>query len=155
MSLVYKLIILALIGALAAPFIIKKPDGTPMMTLKQFMPDASQSIDQLKSIGKADAQLYRWQDEKGNWQYSDTPHDSAQGEKFQVQATINSMKTIELPEGFGEPKKKERFDPTDDSGVNLPVTTAPLNKVPEMLENIEGIQEKFDARQQQLDAATR
>ncbi len=155
MSLFYKLIILGLIGALAAPFIIKKPDGTPIMTLKQFMPDASSSIKQLKSIGKADTQLYRWKDEKGHWQYSDTPHESAQAEKIQVQATINSMKTIELPEGFGEPKKKERFDPTDNDGVNLPVTTAPLSKVPEMLENIEGIQQKFDARQQQLDAATR
>lgn len=155
MPLVYKIIILALIGALAAPFILKKPDGTPMMTLKQFMPDASSSIKQLKSLGKADTQLYRWKDEKGHWQYSDTPHESAQGEKFQVQTTINSMKTIELPEGFGEPRKKERFDPLDNSGVNIPVTTAPLSKVPEMLQQIEGIQDKFDARQQQLDAATR
>ncbi|MEY8205854.1 MAG: DUF4124 domain-containing protein [Bermanella sp.] len=155
MPLFYKVIILALIGALAAPFIMKKPDGTPMMTFKQFMPDASKSIDQLTAMGKTQPQLYRWKDEKGHWQYSDSPHESAQGEKFQVQATINAMKTIELPEGFGEPKKKEPSEPGDTDGFNVPVTTAPLSKVPKMLEDIDGIQQKFDNRQQQLDAATR
>ncbi len=155
MPIFYKLIILALIGALAAPFILKKPDGTPMMTFEQFMPDASKSISQLKSIGKDKPQLYRWKDDKGQWQYSDTPHESAQVEKFQAKSTINSMKTIELPEGFGEPKKEEQFDPTQNDGVNIPVTTAPLTKVPEMIQQIEGIQTKFDNRQKQLDAATR
>ncbi len=155
MPIFYKLIILALIGALAAPFILKKSDGTPMMTFAQFMPDASKSINKLKSIGKDAPQLYRWKDAKGHWQYSDTPHESADAEKFQANVTINSMKTIELPEGFGEPKEEERFDPTQSDGVNIPVTTAPLSKVPEMLQQIEGIQTKFDNRQKQLDAATR
>ncbi len=155
MSLFYKLIILGLIGALAAPFIIKKPDGTPMMTLKQFMPDVSSSITNLKNASKGDTQLYRWKDDKGHWQYSDTPKDSGDAEKFKVKTQIISMKTIELPEGYGEPKKKERFDPLADDGTNIPITTAPLSKVPEMLQQIEGIQGKFDARQKQLDAATR
>ncbi len=156
MPLFYKLIILGLIGALAAPFIIKKPDGTPMMTLKQFMPDATRSINKLKNIGKEDTQLYRWKDAKGHWQYSDTPHESQSSENFKVTTQINSMKTIELPEGFREAKKTDRFDPlAKDDGLSTPFTTAPLSKVPEMLQQIEGIQGKFDARQKQLDAATR
>ncbi len=155
MPLFYKLIILGLIGALAAPFIIKKPDGTPMMTLKQFMPDTTRSINKLKNASKADTQLYRWKDAKGHWQYSDTPQDSQSAEKFKVKSPIISMKTIELPEGYGEPKKTKRFDPMSDDGGSIPLTTAPLSKVPEMLQQIEGIQGKFDARQKQLDAATR
>jgi hypothetical protein len=155
MPLFYKLIILGLITALAAPFIIKKPDGTPMMTLKQFMPDATSSINKLKNMAKEDPQLYRWKDEKGRWQYSDTPHESQSAEKFAVKSQINSMKTIELPEGFRKPEKEESFDPLSNDGIRMPVTTAPLSKVPEMLQQIEDIQGKFDARQKQLDAATR
>ncbi len=155
MPITYKLLLLALIAALAAPFILKKPDGTPLMTLQQFFPEASSGINKIKSITKKDTQLYRYKDSKGHWQYTDTPPEQGQAEKVKLKSTITSMKTIELPEGFGEPKKEESFDANEDSGPRLPVTTAPLEKVPEMLQNIEGIQEKFDQRQSAIDAVTR
>ncbi len=100
MSLFYKLIILGLLLALAAPFIMKKPDGTPFMTWQQLMPD------NVKSAIKKDTQLYRWKDDKGHWQYTDTPPGNNQAEKIAVKTTINSMKTIELPEGY-QAKKQE------------------------------------------------
>ncbi|MEH6346557.1 MAG: DUF4124 domain-containing protein [Bermanella sp.] len=148
MSLFYKLIILGLILALASPFIMKKPDGTPFMTWQQLMPD------DVKSSFKKDTQLYRWKDDKGHWQYTDTPPENNQAERIVVKATINSMKTIELPEGY-QPKKEEPVNPQNqNSGLSLP-TTAPLTEVPKLLEDIDGIQAKYDARQSQIDAATR
>ncbi len=155
MSLIYKLIILALIGALASPFFIKKPDGTPLLTLKQIMRQADSSTAKLGSSSSNQTKLYRYKDDKGRWQYTDRPPESQAAEKVTLNKPITSLKTITLPEGFGEPKEAEqRFDPTEDTGARLPITTAPLNKVPEMLDQIEGIQEKFDARQSALDAAT-
>ena len=148
MSLFYKLIILGLILALAAPFIMKKPDGTPFMTWQQLMPDT------IQSAVKKDTKLYRWKDDKGHWQYTDTPPENNQAEQIAVKTTINSMKTIELPEGYQPQKEEPENQPGQNSGLSLP-TTAPLTEVPKLLEDIDGIQEKYDARQGQIDAATR
>lgn len=154
MSMFYKLIILGLILALAAPFIMKKPDGTPFMTWEQFMPGSKDVLNKIKSSTQSDTQLYRWKDAKGHWQYTDTPPENGQGEKIAVKTTINSMKTIELPEGYQPKKAEPENQAAQSSGLSLP-TTAPLTEVPNMLENIEGIQKKFDARQGEIDAATR
>ncbi len=148
MSLFYKLIILGLLLALAAPFIMKKPDGTPFMTWQQLMPD------NVKSAIKKDTQLYRWKDDKGHWQYTDTPPENNQAERIAVKTTINSMKTIELPEGYQTKKQEPENEQDQHSGLSLP-TTAPLTEVPKLLEDIDGIQKKYDARQSQIDAATR
>lgn len=148
MSLFYKLIILGLLLALASPFIMKKPDGTPFMTWQQLMPD------NVTSAIKKDTQLYRWKDDKGQWQYTDTPPENNQAEQITVKTTINSMKTIELPEGYQPKKQEPENQQNQNSGLSLP-TTAPLTEVPKLLEDIDGIQKKYDTRQSQIDAATR
>jgi len=151
--MVYKLIILGLILALAAPFIMKKPDGTPFMTWEELMPSTEGVLSKIKSSTKPDTQLYRWKDSKGHWQYTDTPPENGQGERFSVKTTINSMKTIELPEGYQPKEEEPEKQQTQDSGLSP--TTAPLAEVPKMLENIEGIQYKYDTRKNDIDAATR
>ncbi|MFT5593856.1 MAG: hypothetical protein ACI8SR_002243 [Oceanicoccus sp.] len=155
MSLFNKLLLLALVLALASPFILKKPDGTPILEISQFL-EPAKNIGQSVIPTAAPKSLYRWQDEKGNWQYSDHPPENTQSQMIQVEDKINSMKTIDLPEGYQDkPKPNDRFDPTDGQGSSLPLTTAPLEKVPEMLEQIKGFQESLDNRQQQLDSINR
>lgn len=155
MSLFNKLLLLALVLALASPFILKKPDGTPILEISQFL-EPAKNIGQSVIPTAAPKSLYRWQDEKGNWQYSDHPPENTQSQMIQVEDKINSMKTIDLPEGYQDkPKSSDRFDPTDGQGSSLPLTTAPLEKVPEMLEQIKGFQESLDNRQQQLDSINR
>lgn len=155
MSLFNKLLLLALVLALASPFILKKPDGTPILEISEFLKPAK-NIGQSVMPTAAPKSLYRWQDEKGNWQYSDHPPENAQAQMIQVEDKINSMKTIDLPEGYQDkPKSNDRFDPTDGQGSSLPLTTAPLEKVPEMLDQIKGFQESLDNRQQQLDSINR
>ena len=154
MKLFYKLIILALIGSLAAPFIVKGPDGKPLMDYKDLVKSFSPSKEFKQAISGGQPQLYRYQNEKGQWQYTDTPPDSVQAQTVKLNKQAATLKTIELPEGYRETQPESRFDPLEKSS-GLPLTTAPLEKVPEMLEQIDGIQKKLDNRQSQIDAASR
>jgi hypothetical protein len=150
-----KLLLLALVLAVASPFILKKPDGSPIMDISEFIKPAT---DMGKSVISNDepTSLYRWQDEKGNWQFSDHPPENVNAQVMTVDNKINSMKTIDLPEGYQDkPKQTERFDPTASDGPSIPLTTAPLEKVPEMLDQIKGFQDALDNRQQQLESINR
>lgn len=150
MGIFNKLLLLILVLAVASPFFLKKPDGTPMMDINEFLkPVTSVKESVLPTESKT---LYRWQDEKGNWQYSDHPPQNNQAESIKVKHNINEMKTIDLPEGYQDkPKETERLDPTDNSGSSLPLTTAPIEKVPEMLNQIDNFQQNLNDRQKQLD----
>lgn len=154
MKLFYKLIILALIGSLAAPFIVKGPDGKPLMNYQDVVKSFSPSKEIKQAFSGEKPKLYRYQDEKGQWQYTDTPPDSSKAQVVTLNKQAATLKTIELPEGYRDSKTESTFDPLEKSN-GLPLTTAPLEKVPEMLEQIDGIQKKMDNRQAELDAATR
>ncbi|MGR6871735.1 DUF4124 domain-containing protein [Pseudomonas sp. HK3] len=155
MSIFNKLLLLALVLAIASPFILKKPDGSPVLDISTFL-EPVKNIGQSALPTAAPKSLYRWQDAKGNWQYSDHPPEGESAQMIQVEDKINSMKTIDLPEGYQDkPKANERFDPTDGSGSSLPLTTAPIEKVPEMLDQIKDFQQSLDNRQQQLDNINR
>jgi len=150
MGIFNKLLLLALVLAIAGPFILKKPDGTPYMDIKDFLKPVTNAKESI--MPSESKQLYRWQDEKGNWQYSDTAPEKQQAESIRVKHNINEMKTIDLPDGYKDKpaEESERFDPTTGSS-SLPITTAPIEKVPEMLDQIDNFQQKLDDRQKQLD----
>ncbi|MFY0639654.1 MAG: DUF4124 domain-containing protein [Bermanella sp.] len=155
MGLFNKLLLLALVLAVASPFILKKPDGSPILDISEFI-EPAKNLTSTVVPSAAPKSLYRWQDAKGNWQYSDHPPEGSNAQQIQVEDKINSMKTIELPEGYQDkPEESERFDPTDGNGSSLPLTTAPIEKVPEMLDQINDFQKNLDSRQQQLDQINR
>jgi len=154
MKILTKLMLLGLVGLLAAPFILKKPDGTPWLTWSDLFEGASDSASALRSqlpITNSNSQMYKWQDAAGKWHYSDRPSDDFQTETVKVDAAYNQMKHIELPEGFGESKRKQAQTSEQEQQPSLPLTTAPLEKVPDMLNDIERVQEKMDQRQRALD----
>lgn len=156
MGIFNKLLLLALVLALASPFILKKPDGTPILDVSELLKPAKTMTEAILPSGEQPS-LYRWKDEKGNWQFSDTPPESVNAQMMEVETKINSMKTIDLPEGYQDKPKVEnnRFDPTDGEGSSLPLTTAPIEKVPEMLDKIKDFQQSLDDRKQQLDDINR
>lgn len=150
MKITTKLIMLGLVGVAAAPFILKKEDGTPWLTLSDVKKAAESSAS--KAIPSEPKQMYRWQDKAGNWHYSDKPSSQYQSQEVQLDTAYNQMKQINLPEGFGETKKSTdgRFDPTE-GGSSFPLTTAPLEKVPDMMKEIERVQDKLDQRQKAME----
>ncbi len=155
MKLTTKLLLLGIVGVAAAPFILKKPDGTPWLSLEEITSSAKQTATQAveKAIPRPAQKMYRWQDSQGKWHYSDQPSDQFTSRKVELDSAFNEMKQINLPDGFGGGEKEEagKFDPAS-TGNGLPITTAPLEKVPEMLKEIERVQEKMDQRQKQLDS---
>lgn len=151
MKLFSKLLMLLVIAALAGPFFLKKPNGEPWLNWRDFIP--TKTVDTVKESVAPSSQriMYKWQDEKGIWQYGDQPPEGANATPMSVKTQINAMKDIDLPEGFGGAVKDDeaRFDPT--TGSKLPLTTAPLEKVPEMLEQIQNYQETLDKRNKALE----
>lgn len=152
MGLFNKLLLVVLVLALASPFVLKKPDGQPILDIANILKPA-QDLTHSISPNTQPQTLYRWQDNKGRWQFSDTPAENVNAEKITVEDKISSMKTIELPEDYSSSAKQpKRFDPTDaNEGPSIPITTAPIEKVPEMLEQIQNFQQSLDNRKQQLD----
>lgn len=152
MKIFTKLLLLAVVGALAAPFFLKGPNGLPLLNYKDFIPTKDSMI---KSVTpKTETQLYKWKDAKGHWQFGDTPPEGSNAEQMQVKTQINEMKTIELPDGFKDQAEDSdaqgRFDPLNSSAS--PLSTAPIEKVPEMLDQIDGFQKTLDDRAKTLDS---
>lgn len=152
MKIFNKLLILAVIAALAGPFILKGPDGMPLMSWRDFLPKGS--VDSINSTINSVTQnkMYKWKDEKGRWQFGDNPPEGVSAVEMAVKTQINEMKTIELPEGFkdeADRNKSKRFDPGEESAT--PFSTAPLTQVPEMLDQIKDFQNTLDERKEKLD----
>jgi len=107
MGLFIKLLLLALVLALAAPFVIKGPDDRPLMTLDDIQnPDGLtgwlQSIPQVGSTlqeevtgkgtapAKGKTSVYSWKDEQGNVHYSNiAPTETASVETIKVNPNMN------------------------------------------------------------------
>lgn len=72
MKIMIKLMLLGLIGLLAAPLIIKGPDGRPIMSLDDLnlfssSPSAYKNTHDNASL----TTVYKWQDAEGQWHFSD------------------------------------------------------------------------------------
>jgi hypothetical protein len=155
MKIFNKLLILMVLAALAGPFFLKKPDGTPFLNWRDFIPQNPLESVKESVVPSPPKKMYKWKDAKGHWQFGDMPPEGVAAQEMQVKTQINEMKTIELPEGFrDEPEQQQaetsRFDPTQKSAT--PLSTAPLTEVPKMLDQIEQFQGKLDERQKSLDA---
>ncbi|MCW8963271.1 MAG: DUF4124 domain-containing protein [Gammaproteobacteria bacterium] len=110
MGLFIKLLLLALVLLLAAPFVIKGPDDQPLMTLDDIqnadgLTDWLQSIPQVGSTlqdevtgkdtatAKGKTSVYSWKDEQGNVHYSNiAPTETASVQTIKVNPDMNVIK---------------------------------------------------------------
>ncbi len=51
------------------------------------------------------AEVYRYQDEKGRWHFTDKPRESAQAEKVEFEP-LNGMSPVDIPEGLLKDSKE-------------------------------------------------
>jgi len=89
-----KIIFVLVIAALVAPMFIKGPDGERIMNLSDWMVPAPQVTN---SVPASSAEYYRYQDTAGNWQYTDRPPAGVEYELFEINASVNTMKSIPVP----------------------------------------------------------
>ena len=82
------LILLCLFVLIVAPFFIRMPDGQPLLSPGDLIPDfPAEEAKQGKKVS-----LYRWQDADGNWVYSDQPSSLGDDEIVHFDGDINLMK---------------------------------------------------------------
>lgn len=99
-----KIMIVLLILACGGLFFIKGPDGEPFLTLGDFKPDFSlPSAASLTaklgedSISSKPVKVFRWQDEDGNWHFSNKEADAEGAETIEL-AETNTMPAFKAPE---------------------------------------------------------
>ena len=98
-----KVMIAVAILACIGPFFIKGPDGEPLMTIEDLKPDFSlpsvtAKLDDRDDGGSKPVKVYKWQDEEGNWHFSNQPVDAEGAETIELDGNINIMPAFKAPE---------------------------------------------------------
>jgi len=89
-----KIIFIALAAAIIAPMFIKGPDGEPIMTISDWIPEKPDTS-AISGSSNTPQEFYRYQDEQGNWQYTDRPPEGANVETVEVDISSNVIDSVE------------------------------------------------------------
>ncbi|MEM1262910.1 MAG: DUF4124 domain-containing protein [Pseudomonadota bacterium] len=161
MRLFAKLMLLLVIAALAGPFILKGSDGKPLWSIasvkasvqsvwNQLGNDAEQN---LQAVGvdamSDDVEIYRWQDENGQWHFSEEPPAGIAAETMTIDPDTNMISLPALP----EPLPAET---APDSGDAAAIQTQPPEGIPsaedtrQLMEDVRNLQNVVNERDQQI-----
>lgn len=161
MNLGLKLMLFSLVAMIALPMFMIKPDGKPMMTLDDWLPDTkaiSKTVSKarntfhnatsgeppledvaLRSTGK----MYSWKDERGVMHFSEEPPPvSAQQVKVRdLPKEVNVMQAVKprTKPSSGSAGEEQGFK------MSFP-TTVPLKEIPKLVENAKQLQALADQR---------
>ncbi len=141
--LLIKLLLLGVV-ALGALFLLENR-GSGTLSLPDFL---SGSADQALPAGRV--KVYKWQDERGQWHYSNEPTPQAQaGETIYVDTNTNVIQSFvpELPE-----EEPETVAPA--SPVTAPIVPTILpdpEQVNKLIESAMGVEEMLQQRKMQQD----
>ena len=158
-----KLLIGLLIIACIAPLFIKGPDGEPIMTVDDWainLPEPVEAFFADLMSGRTPAtptvprqpeseplQVYKWQDEDGQWHFSNTPPDMDIAEEVEI-ADVNLMEAYEPSEPATE------ATPTTSAPASLPGGMPGAAQMQEMMDNVNSYQETMEQRNQALEEIT-
>jgi hypothetical protein len=155
MKLIIKFFSFLLVLGLAGLFVIKKPDGTPWLSLDDFIPNISVGSVKDSLPGSSTVDVYRWKDAEGNWQYSDTPPANLQTEQLTIN-TEGNKDIAPLPPEITVAESKPKSGKAlliKDSSVSP--TTVPVDQIPKLINDAENIQKLMNDRQKQLEAISK
>jgi hypothetical protein len=172
MGLYIKLLLAILILGLAGLFVLKKPDGTPILSFDELVPDVSaliyraqaliatvKNIETLKAQVTAESEvghqknntrsdIYRWKDRSGQWQFADTPPSDVAAETIDISGNLNR----DLVAAYQLRKESNELPKNHDgssSGLS-PMTVSP-DKIPTLIEDANKIQKLMDDRSSTLE----
>jgi len=159
-----KMMLLLLIAAFVGLFFINGPNGKPLMTMDDFIPEVPQSLDELRPSGvdtqpSEPTKVYKWKDENGIWQFSNREEDSVVTvdkavEVMELDGDINIMPAVDIPPA--KVRSAGATDSTKSGFSNLPsgLTTVSPDKIGEMMDAVNNLQDTVDQRKQDLDKIT-
>lgn len=151
MKIFVKFMAFAVIAAVGGLFVIKGPDGQPIMTLNDLKPEVP-SLGPGPDSG-APTTVYKWKDADGVWQFSSEPLEGidagAPVEKIELSGDINTVPAFRGPPSAGAGK------PSMPSLSGLPggLTTISPDKIEELTQAAQQIEETAAKRKQQIDQA--
>ena len=139
-----KAMIFLLIAAFAGLFFIEGPNGEPFITLEDLMP----AVPEVETT-TIPTTVYKWQDENGVWQFSNQPRDEDLGELVELDGNINTMPAVDT----SILKTSPVASGSQAGGMKIPsgMTTVPGDKVEEMMNTVNNLQQTVDDRKAQLD----
>jgi hypothetical protein len=164
MKLFVKVMLFVIVAALAAPFVIKGPDGRALMSLDRLrapavrLPDFSAAVDTVKAgLGEVVEEpakpmaVFKWQDEKGVWHFSDKVEPGRSAQKLDVNPDANLVHFAAAE--HSPPAASARSDDGDRGGPNgSPITaSAPLGAISKLIgdaEHVDQLQKERSARQE-------
>ena len=173
MSLPIKAFSAVLILGCAGLFVLKKPDGSPILSMQDFLPDISSisqdakklirdaknltssignnlednSEDDAEQNAQTESKVYRWKDSNGQWQFADTPPVNQAAEAMSVSGNLNKdlVATYEPPE---EPTVENDTATTPTASL-VPMTVSP-DEVSKLMKDVNNMQQLMDDRGEQL-----
>ena len=144
-----KLMIGVLILACGSTFFINGPDGKPLMTMDEFLSRSTPS----SAVNNKDIEptkVYKWQDEHGVWQFSNTPVAEHETEIVMLDGQINTM------DAYVAPKKVEKAGASSAFSALPPgLTTVSPDKIGEMMDTVNSLQDTLDQRKVEIDRNSR
>jgi hypothetical protein len=180
MSLPIKIFIALLLLGCAGLFVLKKPDGTPILSMNSLSPnittltfDAKKLMDSIidviqsstssitnapakkpqsstEQITNAQPTIYRWKDSNGQWQFSDTPPINKTAETIHVSGDLNK----DLVATYEPPQESLTEDDATNNEATPTESLIPMtispSEVPKLMEDANNIQKLMDDRTDQL-----
>ena len=150
-----KAMIFILLAAFAGLFFVAGPNGEPILALDDLKPDSPRlesSSGTSAGTSAGTTKVYKWQDENGVWQFSNQPIDEGQGEVLELDGIINTMPATDT--SILNAGRTTSSLPS--SGMSIPpsLTTLPGDKVQEMMDTVNNLQQSVDDRKADIDQMT-
>lgn len=163
MKLFVKLMGLMLVLALAGPFIMKGPDGRPLMEIADVKAGIARQWRALTTdVGRAagnenagQVEIHRWRDENGQWHYSDGDNAAPDAEVLMVDPNVNVM---DAPRQVARPVNPARETGTAVAApaegkpgidIPLPMTISP-GQVKQVVDDAKGLESVLQDREKEL-----
>lgn len=146
-----KLMIFLLIAAFAGLFFVNGPDGTPVLTVDDFMPEMPE-LDSASPTPQP-TKVTKWKDENGVWQFSDRPEDTLLGETIELDGDINTMPAVDTSVLTQDGRTSTQ---SAAPAISLPsgLTTVSGDQAQQMMDTVTNLQGTVDDRKAELDKLT-
>jgi hypothetical protein len=160
----FKLFFPIILIGFVAPMITPGPDGQPLMTWRDWVPDKSSLVKLLSFLEGAvevidpegslsssvdfigEKKIYQWQDEQGHWYFTDNFESAA---AHAISKPLPEVKNFMVPLSLPETEVEAGLGLQE--GFNFSPTTVPIEKFPQLIEDARNIQKLSDKRARQLD----
>ena len=129
-----KILIGLLILGVVGLFFIKGPNGEPILSLSDMLPEAPEAGP------SGPTKVYKWRDENGVWQFSNEPVDREGVEVIEVDGNVNIMQAVET-----------RPTSSSSDGTAGSLLPGSMDQLTEANENVKALQEAMDKQQKALD----